>query len=285
MPDRQTLEHLLKTVQPIQISEHTFVGENTHPDGFRVYGGQVLAQTLAAAVATVNPERRVHSQHAYFLRSGDPKVPIQFEVEKLRDGGSFSSRRVVASQNDKPILVSSLSFQVPEQGDSYETDMPLVPGPEGLETERDREMAEGYHNPEFMITTGTDLDVRVVEPIDWLNPQPRDSQFQAWMKTTGPVGSAVGLQEVLLAYLSDAFLVDVALITGGRSFVGDDMQIASLDHALWFNQPARVDEWLLFVAEAERVGGSRGLSRGRFYTEDGRLVATCMQECLLRRLQ
>ncbi len=285
MPDRQTLEHLLKTVQPMQIGERTFVGENTHPDGFRVYGGQVLAQALASAVATVNPERRVHSQHAYFLRSGDAKIPIQFEVEESRDGGSFSSRRVVASQNDKPILVSSLSFQAPEQSDSYETDMPQVPGPEGLETERVREMAEGYHNPEFMITTGTDLDVRVVEPIDWLNPKPRDGQFQAWMKTTGPVGSNLGLQEALLAYMSDAFLVDVALITIGKSFVDDDMQIASLDHALWFNQPARVDEWLLFVAEAERVGGARGLSRGRFYTEDGRLVATCMQECLLRRLQ
>ncbi len=285
MPERQTLEHLLSTLQPKRRESLQFICENTHPDGFRVYGGQVLAQALAAAVATVPEDRKVHSQHAYFLRPGNPREPITMDVEESRDGGTFSSRRVVASQKGKPILVSSLSFQVPEFGDSYEAEMPQVPGPEGLETERDREIAEGWLNPDFMIVTGTDLDVRVVEPIDWANPSPRDTQFQAWMRTTGPVGNETGLQEALIAYMSDAFLVDVALITCGKSFMGDDMQIASLDHALWFNQPARADEWLLFVADAERVGGGRGLARGRFYTEDGRLVATCMQESLLRKLQ
>ena len=138
------------TLQPKQTGENRFVAEITHPDGFRVYGGQVLAQALAAAVATVDPERQVHSQHAYFLRPGDTKVPIVLEVEESRDGGTFSSRRVVASQNGKPILVSSLSFQIPERGESYEPEAPAVPGPEGLETEREREgrglPQSGFHD-------------------------------------------------------------------------------------------------------------------------------------------
>ncbi len=284
MPNRQTLDHLLQTLSPEQVGEGRFLGQNTHPDGARVYGGQVLAQVLRAAAETVAAERRVHSQHAYFLRPGDPQEPITLAVENARDGRNFSSRRVVALQQGKPILVSSMSFQVPEHGDEYEPDMPQVPGPEGLKSEREREMAEGNFNPEFMIVTGLDLDVRVVEPVDWADPKPRDSILYAWMKTTAPVGEGAGLQEALLAYMSDAFLIDVALIAHGRHF-SRGMQCASLDHALWFHAPARADEWLLLVTEGQRIGGGRGLSRGQFYSEDGTLVATCMQESLMRRLR
>ena len=283
MPDRQTLTHLLDTLTPRAQTGDNFTATNTHPLGPRLYGGQVLAQTLRAAALTVAEERRVHSQHAYFLRPGDPSVPVELEVERARDGGSFSSRRVVAHQHGRPILVSSLSFQVPETSDEYAVDMPAAPAPESLQSERERELASGEINPEFLIVTGTDLDVRVVEPVDWRNPVAREPVLQAWMKTTAPVADEPGLHESLLAYMSDAFLIDVAVITHGKHF-NQGMQCASLDHAIWFHAPFRADEWLLHITEAERLGGGRGLSRGRFYTATGVLVASCMQESLIRQL-
>jgi acyl-CoA thioesterase-2 len=281
MPDRQTLEHLLHTLTPVAVDTNSFEASNTHPDGFRLYGGQVLAQALRAAAATVSDGRRVHSQHAYFLRPGATSIPVHYEVELARDGGSFSSRRVVAKQNGKPILVSSLSFHDPEDGDEYFPDMPDVPGPEGLMTERERELASGSLYPEFMITTGLDLDVRLPEPVDWDNPRRRAPKLHAWMKTTAPVGDEAGLHEALLAYMSDSLLIDVCMLPEGRHFYRGT-QTASLDHALWFHAPFRADEWLLFVTEAERLGSARGLARGRFYRRDGALVATCMQETLMR---
>lgn len=284
MPDRQTLSHLLSTLSLERLGEFTFLGQNTHPDGPRLYGGQVLAQALRAAVATVDQERTVHSQHAYFLRPGDPALPVEFEVENARDGGTFSSRRVVASQQGRIILVSSLSFQVPEQGDELEWELPVVVGPEGLEAERERSINEDLMWPDFQIVDGLDLDVRIVEPVDWVNPTPREGLLHAWMKTSAVVPSEPGLHEALLAYLSDAFLVDVALMPNGRSF-HQGMQTASLDHALWLHAPFRADAWLLLEADVQSVGGGRGLGRGRFFSQDGQLIATCMQESLQRRLQ
>lgn len=284
VPERQTLEHLLHTLIPESQGEMQFLGHNTHPQAQRLYGGQVLAQVLRAAVATVEMGRLVHSQHAYFLRPGDSRYPVELSVESARDGFSFSSRRVVASQRGKSILVSSLSFQAPEGGDEFQPRKPDVPGPQTLVSERERELANGSINPEFMITTGTDLDVRLVEPVDWLNPQPREPVLYAWMKTTALVGSDPGLHESLLAYMSDTFLIDVALVAHGRHF-SEGMRCASLDHALWFHAPFRADEWLLFETEAQRIGGARGLSRGRFFRQDGTLVATCMQESLLRPME
>jgi acyl-CoA thioesterase-2 len=284
VPDRQTLEHLLNTLSVQRQGEYTFLGQNTHPDGPRLYGGQVLAQALRAAVATVDDDRVVHSQHAYFLRPGDPALPVELEVENARDGGTFSSRRVVASQQGRIILVSSLSFQIPEQGDELEWELPVVVGPEDLEGERQRSINEDLMWPDFQIVDGLDLDVRIVEPVDWVNPRPREGILHAWMKTASAVPSEPGLQEALLAYLSDAFLVDVALMPNGRSFQ-QGMQTASLDHALWLHAPFRADEWLLLEADVQSVGGGRGLGRGRFFNRDGQLVATCMQESLQRRLQ
>lgn len=284
MPQRQTLEHLLNTLTLERLGDYSFVGQNTHPDGPRLYGGQVLAQALRAGIATVDEDRAVHSQHAYFLRPGDPKLPVEFEVENARDGGSFSSRRVVASQQGRIILVSSLSFQIPEQGDELEFELPAVVGPDNLDSERERALKDDQLWADFQIVNGLDLDVRVIEPVDWLNPRPREGILHAWMKTSSTLGDERGLHEALLTYLSDAFLVDVALMPHGRSFL-QGMQTASLDHALWLHGPFRVDQWLLLEADVQSVGGGRGLGRGRFFTEDGRLVATCMQESLQRRLQ
>jgi len=276
------LSRLLNVLSPDPDGKDRFVGTNMHPEAFRVYGGQVLAQSVSAAVATVAEDRLIHSQHAYFLRPGDVTRPIVFEVERARDGRSFSSRRVVALQGDKPILVASMSFQQPSAGDDYQSGMPTVPPPESLPNERQLSLEAGRLDESFMITTGEDLDIRVVEPIDWNQPVAREPVLQAWMKTSGPVPDSRGLHHALLAYLSDAFLVDVCLIKHGRSFEDPRWQIASLDHGLWFHEDFRVDNWLLHVVEAERISGGRGLARGSFYTRDGRLVATTMQQSVMR---
>lgn len=276
------LSRLLDVVCPRPDGEDRFIGDNMHPEAFRVYGGQVLAQAISAAAATVVADRVIHSQHAYFLRPGDPRVPIVFEVERVRDGASFSSRQVVALQHNKPIIVASMSFQQPARGDDYQPPMPQVPAPESLSSERELGLESGKLDESFMIITGEDLDIRMVEPIDWHNPVPREPKLQAWMKTTGPVPNKSGLQHALLAYLSDAFLVDACLIKHGRSFEDPSWQVASLDHALWFHEDFRVDEWLLHEVEAERVGGGRGLARGNFYTREGRLVASTVQQSLMR---
>jgi len=253
-----------------------------HPQGFRVYGGQVLAQAASAALATVEGERALHSQHAYFLRPGDVSRDIDYQVERARDGGSFSSRRVVAMQQGKPILVSSLSFQEASRGDDYQSQIPSVPPPEELTSDRERALQCGTMNEDFMITTGEDLDVRLCEPVDWTDGKTRSPVLHVWVKTNGAVPDERGLHQALLAYISDIYLIDVCLMAHGRSYLDPGMQVASLDHALWFHQPFRADEWLLLSMEAERVAGGRGLARGRFYTRDGQLVATTMQEGVMR---
>ncbi|RLA49501.1 MAG: acyl-CoA thioesterase II [Gammaproteobacteria bacterium] len=276
------LDQLLHVITPQALGQDRFRGDNMHPETIRVYGGQVLAQAISAAVATVDVDRGIHSQHAYFLRPGDPTRPIDYEVERARDGFSFSSRRVVALQRGKPILVSTLSFQQAATGDDYQPDMPRVPPPEALSSERQLGLEAGNLDESFMITTGEDLDIRVVEPVDWDNPVSREPVLRIWMKTMRPVPDARGLHQALLAYLSDAFLMDVCLITHGRHYVNSNLQVASLDHALWFHEDFRADEWLLHTVAAERIGGGRGLARGSFYTREGRLVATTMQQGLMR---
>ena len=276
------LDRLLEVLNPRPVGRDNFTAGNMHPAAFRVYGGQVLAQCVRAAVRTVDEERALHSQHAYFLRPGDPSKAIEFEVERARDGLSFSSRRVVALQDGKPILVSSLSFQAPSRGDDFQPDMPLVPPPESLPNERQLSLEAGKLDESFMITTGEDLDIRVVEPVDWGHPVAREPKLQAWMKTTGPLPDDRGLHQAVLAYFSDALLIDVCLIAHGRHFAGTNFQVASLDHALWFHEGFRADDWLLHTVEAERIGGGRGLARGNFYTREGRLVATTMQQGVMR---
>ena len=279
----ETLDRLIDVISPMAQSELNFSAKNMHPEAMRVYGGQVLAQCVSAAASTVAAGRLVHSQHAYFLRPGNPSLPITLEVEKVRDGLSFSSRRVVASQRNKTILVSTLSFQDPSEGDEYQPDMPDVPPPEELLSERELGLKAANLNEEFMITTGPDLDVRVVEPIDWENLVPRAPKLQVWMKTAGPVADAPGRHQALLAYMSDAFLIDVCLIIHGRHYINPHFQVASLDHALWFHQDFRADEWLLHVVEASAVGGGRGLAHGSFYTREGQLVANTVQQGLMRK--
>jgi acyl-CoA thioesterase-2 len=279
-------DQLIDVLTPKSHDEDVFEAGNMHPQAQRVYGGQVLAQCISAAVATVAEDRILHSQHAYFLRPGDPAKPIMLEVERARDGFSFSSRRVVALQDGKPILVSSLSFQMASIGDDFQVEAPNVPQPEDLPSERSLGLEADTLYEDFMITTGEDLDVRVVEPIDWRNPVAREPKLQVWMKTTGRVpGDGQknrGLHQALLAYMSDAFLIDVCMIAHGHGFADSNLQVASLDHALWYHEDFRADEWLLHTVEAKRIGGGRGLAEGSFYSRDGRLIATTVQQGLIR---
>ena len=277
------LDNLLDIIRLQPAGQDSFKGDNMHPAAFRVYGGQVLAQAVSAAVATVEDAgREIHSQHAYFLRPGNASLEIEYQVERARDGGSFSSRRVVALQQGKPILVSSMSFQEASRGDDYQSAMPPVPPPEELSSDRQRALASGTMEEDFMITTGEDLDVRLCSPVDWGDNNPREPVLHAWVKTNGAIPDERGLHRALLAYFSDIYLIDACLRAHGRSYLDPGMQVASLDHALWFHQAFRADEWLLLSMEAERVSGGRGLARGRFFTREGQLVATTMQEGLMR---
>ena len=276
------LDQLLHVITPKPLGQDRFRGDNMHPEAFRVYGGQVLAQAVSVALATVEDDRILHSQHAYFLRPGNTSESIEYEVERARDGSSFSSRRVVALQRGRPILVSSMSFQQASRGDDYQPDMPQVAPPEELSSDRQVSLETGTMDEDFMITTGEDLDVRLIGPVDWTKPAPAGSTLQAWVKTSGPVPRGRQLHQALLAYFSDIYLIDACLMIHGRSYRDPTLQVASLDHALWFHEDFQADQWLLLSMEAERVAGGRGLARGRFYTREGRLVATTMQEGLMR---
>ncbi len=277
------LQQLLDILTLEDTGNDGFLGQIMHPKGFRVYGGQVLAQALAAAQYTVDAKRAVHSQHAYFLREGQTDRPIHYQVERARDGGSFSSRRVVASQDERPILVCSLSFQLPDDSFDFQEALPDVCDPEDLPSERERALSSGRLNENFMITTGEDLDVRMVVPIDWRNPEQRPGKLYNWTKTTGPLADDPALHRTLLTYFSDTMLLDAGLIQHGRSYRDRELQVASLDHAIWFHADFRADQWLLHTAELERNSGGRTLVRGRFYTREGVHVATVMQQGLMRK--
>lgn len=278
------LQQLLDVLALEPLGEDRFLGRNMHPKGFRIYGGQVLAQALSAAQQTVGADRAVHSQHAYFLREGKCAQPVTYVVERARDGGSFSSRRVVALQDDRPILVSSLSFQTADDSFDFQEPLPAdISPPESLPTERQRAIELGQLDEDFMITTGEDLDVRMVRPIDWRKPRQMDGELFNWMRTNASLADDPGLHRVMLAYFSDTMLLDAGLIQHGRSYWDSDLQCASLDHAIWFHGDFRADEWLLHSANLERNSGGRTLVRGRFYTRGGRHVATVMQQGLMRR--
>lgn len=279
------LQQLLKILALEPAGEDRFTGLNMHPGGggFRVYGGQVLAQAVSAAQQTVDTDRAIHSQHAYFLREGKCDQPIDYEVERARDGGSFSSRRVVASQAGRPVLVCSMSFQLPSVGFDHQAEIPDVQPPESLQSERERALERGRLSEEFMVITGEDLDVRLVDPVNWREPVRRKGLLYAWMKTTGRLDDDPVMHRNLLTYFSDTMLLDAGLIEHGRSYWDKELQVASLDHAIWFHEDCRADEWLLHEAEVERNSGGRTLVRGRFYTRQGRHVATIMQQGLMRK--
>src|SRR3954464_6013885 len=260
----------------------TFVGESQPQPWGRVFGGQVLAQSLAAAQRTVVSDRPVHSMHGYFLRAGDSGEPITFAVERLRDGRSFSARRVQALQFGRPILSMIASFQSAAEGLDHQVPMPDVPAPESLPTISDRYAGLDSVHARYW-TRQRPMDLRHVEPPIYLEADPeRRTQQAGGVRPGGRRPGDPALHAAVLAYASDYSLLEPVLRAHGRAWSERGLKVASLDHAMWWHRPGRADEWLLYVQESPSAQGARGLGIGRLYSRDGVLVASVAQEGMLR---
>jgi len=278
------LADLLTLLELERIEDNIFRGESRDIGSKRVFGGQVLGQALSAASYTVE-DRQAHSLHAYFLRAGDVRAPIIYEVDRARDGRSFSSRRVVAIQHGRPIFNLAASFQVPEEGLSHHDAMPDVPGPDELKDLRDLTGERANAIPEGIrrfLTRDRPFAMRPVEGVDLLAPSPRPPVRYLWLKTVDALPDNPDLHRNLLAYVSDYQLLGTATLPHGIHWEQGNVQMASLDHAMWFHRPFRIDEWLLYAMRSPNASGAKGLAFGQFFAADGRLVASTGQEGLIR---
>jgi len=280
------LKDLIDLLKLERIEDNIFRGESRDIGSEQVFGGQVLGQALSAASHTVD-DRRAHSLHAYFLRRGDMKAPIIYNVDRSRDGGSFSVRRVVAIQHGRPIFNLAASFQEPESGLDHQADMPDVEGPDGLPdvTEVAADILERI--PEKMrryLTVKRPFEFRPVQPTNFLSPEVRAPIKHVWIKTVDTLPADQALHQNLLVYVSDYELLGAATLPHGLAFDRDKVMMASLDHALWFHRDVRVDDWLLYAMDSPSASGARGFARGQFFAQDGTLVASTAQEGLVRVL-
>ena len=286
-PTPQELADALVGILDVEPVEQNFFRGIATPGGRgRSFGGQVIAQALMAAIKTVPEDRPAHSLHGYFMRPGDATAPVLYQVERDRDGGSFTTRRVVAVQNGKPILNLATSFQVEEPGLTHQDDMPDVPPPEDLKTEE--ELAENWEGelPEQFRKW-----LRIPRPVEMrpVTPRPPFTRVPAreqafWFRVPGHIGANPALHRAALAFASDFGLLGTAAYVHAKAFADPDMQFASLDHALWIHGDVRADDWLLYTMDSPWAGGARGFTRGRIFTRDGRLVADVAQEGLIRRI-
>ncbi|MEW2547267.1 acyl-CoA thioesterase II [Streptomyces sp. NPDC047002] len=283
------LDTLLGLLDLERIEEDIFRGRSHTAVVPRVFGGQVAAQALVAAGRTVQEDRGAHSLHAYFLRPGDPGVPIVYTVDRIRDGRSFTTRRVVAVQHGQPIFHLSASFQVHEEGLDHQAPMPEAPDPESLPSgdERLARYAEQYLSPQVadrLRQTRSAIDLRYVqEPPFATVGQVREARSQVWFRTYGKLADDPLLHVCLATYASDMTLLDSVLLAHGRGgWAVGDIVGASLDHAMWFHRPFRADEWLLYDQESPSSSGGRGLGQARIWTRDGRLAISVIQEGVMR---
>ena len=272
-------------LEPIEVN--LFRGRSPQVTWQRVFGGQVVGQALVAACRTVDvAQRPPHSLHAYFLLPGDPKVPIIYEVERVRDGKSFSTRRVKAIQHGHPIFVMSVSFHVDEPGGmDHQAKMPDVPKPEELPSEneiRERVLPLMPDPVRRYYERERPIELRPVEYGRYLGKTYEDGRFHVWIRATGKLPDEPAIHQCVLAYASDMTLLNSALIPHGRTVFDKSIMAASLDHALWLHRPFRADEWLLYAQDSPNLHGARGFSRGLIFTRDGTLVASVAQEGLLR---
>ena len=291
LDDAQTLrgqpivDRLVALLDLERIEENIFRGVSPAHQPTRVFGGQVAGQALVAAGRTVPEERKVHSLHAYFIRPGDPSIPIVYEVDRIRDGRSFTTRRVVAVQRGKAIFSLSASFQRPEPGITHAGEMPDVPPPDNLPSRQEslREFADKL-GP--MATMPRPIDIRYVTDPPWerRGTENIDAHNRVWMRADGALPDDELLHVCVLTYASDMTLLDSILVRHGVYWGFDKVLGASLDHALWFHRPFRADEWFLYDSVSPTASGARGLATGRFFTQDGTLIATVVQEGLLRVL-
>jgi acyl-CoA thioesterase II len=281
----KALDEVIDLLDLEQIEQDIFRGES--PAGERrqrVFGGQVAGQALVAAGRTVPADRPVHSLHAYFIRPGDPTVPLVYIVERVRDGRSFTTRRVSAVQHGKTIFTLSASFQHGEPGLEHADTMPAVPGPEDIEPTADRLRRLRGASADDYSWRGP-IDIRYVGPLSAeaaLDPSLISSRSVVWLRADGDLPDDPLLHVCLMTYASDMTLLDTVLLAHGMSWSDGNIAGASLDHAMWFHRPFRADQWLLYVQDSPIASGGRGLARGEVYTREGELVVSVVQEGLLR---
>jgi acyl-CoA thioesterase II len=275
---------LLSILDLEQLETNLFRGNSPQVGWQRVFGGQVIGQALVAATRTVEG-RKPHSLHAYFILPGDPKVPIIYEVERIRDGRSFATRRVKAIQHGQAIFVLSASYQADEEGLEHQRAMPSAPRPDALPGEADirsRVMPMMPDPVRSYFERERPIELRPVEYERYMSRDPREPVFNVWIRATAPLPDDPAIHQCVLAYASDMTLLDSTLIAHGRTVFDREIQAASLDHALWFHRPFRADEWLLYAQDSPFTGGARGFARGSIFSQSGELVASVAQEGLVR---
>lgn len=283
----ETMAELLRQMDLERLEYNLFRGISRDIVGPRVFGGQVLGQALIAAARTVEtqPVRIAHSIHGYFMRPGDMTAPIVYEVDRIRDGGSFTTRRVVAVQRGRAIFSMSASFQVREAGAEHQISMPEVDGPEGLSSDLERWEHIIDEVPPALrhrVLRQRPIELRPVDPINPLYPHAAPPRQHIWLRARERVDDDPVLHQGLLAFASDFNLLGTALRPHGMSFLHENLQAASLDHAMWFHRDFRIDEWLLYAMDSPSASNGRGFSRGSLFTREGRLVASVAQEGLMR---
>lgn len=285
----KVLDDLVDLLNPELTGVQTFVADSQDLGFKALFGGQILAQSLASALKTLpDDELLAHSFHAYFLLPGDASEPVTYQVEVLRDGRSYVTREVKAIQHDKVILSMMCSFQRPEEGLSHQVDMPTsVQGPEGVASQV--ELARMFKDflPEKyqqVFTKDKPVELRIPNPVNPFNPEKREPVKYIWVKANGQLPDDLGVHQALMSYTSDFHFLETALYPHAKSYMKNDVRLASLDHGIWFHRPFRMDEWLLYAIDSPFSGGGRGFCRGQFFNQHGELVASTVQEGLVREL-
>ncbi|NTX66282.1 acyl-CoA thioesterase II [Myxococcus sp. CA051A] len=284
----RVLDELLELLKLEVIEENLFRGRSQDLGFRQLFGGQVLGQALSAASQTVEPARHVHSLHGYFLRPGDASLPVVYTVDRVRDGGSISTRRIVAIQKGQPIFTMMASFHGDEVGYAHQAPMPDVPPPESLPTDLELLLRQADRIPARLrekILCDKPIEMRPVAYMDPFNPVPDEPSKAVWIRADGELPEDPQVHKYVLAYASDFNLISTVLLPHAASFFQPQVIGASLDHALWFHGDLKVNDWLLYVMDSPWAGNARGLARGSVYTRDGRLVASVAQEGLLRILK
>lgn len=282
---RQTLDLLLDLLDLEPLEVNIYRGQNRDIGSGRAFGGQVFAQALVAARRTLEEDREAHSVHGYFILPGDVSAPIVYFVDRLRDGKSFTTRRVTAIQHGQAIFNMAVSFHRSEEGFTHEPAMPEVRPPESLQNELELIRAVAHKFPEHLrkiYTQERPIDFRPVDPVNPFEPDARPAIKHMWLRALGEMSDEQMVHQAVLAYASDYGLLATALLPHALSLQMPKIQAASLDHSMWFHRPFRADEWLLYQMESPTAGGARGFTRGSIFSRDGKLVASVAQEGLLR---
>jgi len=282
----QVLDELLALLKLEVIEQGIYRGQSQDLGFKALFGGQVMGQALSAAKETVEEGRFVHSLHSYFLRAGDAQKPVVYEVETIRDGKSFSTRRVQAIQNGQAIFYMTASFQTQEQGFEHQDNMPNVPSPEDIPSYSDFIKKNQHFLPKNVrdkFLAERPIEIRPIEQYDWVNPKPAPAICNMWIKANGCIPDDLRVHMYMLAYTSDFHFLPTALYPHGVSHWHPNFQIATIDHAMWFHRPFRFDDWLLYSMQSPSASNGRGLVKGQIFDRQGRLVASTMQEGVIRQ--